>query len=45
MDRKSDGPILSVIHTVTANGLFTLPDKDSDSNPGTDIHPNNGYSN
>ena len=26
------------------HGLFTLPDTDSDLNPGTDIHPKNGYS-
>ena len=31
------------------NGLFTLPDTDTDTNsdpdPGTDIRPENGYSN
>ena len=26
------------------NGLFTLPDSDSDPNPGTDFHSKNGYS-
>ena len=28
----------------TLYGLFTFPDTDLDSDPGTDIHPQNGYS-
>ena len=27
-----------------SNGLFTLPDTDSDPDPGMDICPKNGYS-
>ena len=30
---------------VDTNGLFTLPDTDSDPNPGMDICPKDGYSN
>ena len=32
-------------YSFQANGLFTLPDTDSDADPCTDIRPKNGYSN